>query len=99
MNLFSLYIFIEIGGTGGGCFRYMYSRFLEESSLITKNRKLLGPAEKIRRSGEILTETGLLFKDSETAGDINERIRIASSNFETIHKIESDAWKELSAIV
>lgn len=27
MNLFNLYIFIEIGGTGGGCFRYMYSRF------------------------------------------------------------------------
>jgi hypothetical protein len=99
MNLFTLYIFIEIGGTGGGCFRYMYSRFLEESSLITKNRKLLGPAEKIRKSGEILTATGLLFKDSETAGDIDERIRIASSNFETIYNIESDAWKELSAIV
>ena len=32
MNLFSLYIFIEIGGTGGGCFRYMYSRFLKEAA-------------------------------------------------------------------
>ncbi|MCP8311086.1 MAG: BtrH N-terminal domain-containing protein, partial [Candidatus Methylarchaceae archaeon HK01M] len=29
MNLFNLFIYIEIGGTGGGCFRYMYSRFLK----------------------------------------------------------------------
>ena len=28
MQLFNLYLFIEIGGTGGGCFRYMYARFL-----------------------------------------------------------------------
>ena len=26
LNLFNVYIFIEIGGTGGGSFRYMYSR-------------------------------------------------------------------------
>jgi len=26
MNLFSVYIFIEISGTGGGSFRYIYSR-------------------------------------------------------------------------
>lgn len=32
MNLFTLYIFFEIGGTGGGCFRHMYSRFLREAT-------------------------------------------------------------------
>jgi hypothetical protein len=45
MNLFNLYIFIEIRGAGGGFFRYMYSRFLSESARITKNNKLLGPAQ------------------------------------------------------
>jgi len=46
MNLFNLYIFIEIGGTGGGCFRYMYSRFLKESAKVTKNNQLMELAEK-----------------------------------------------------
>jgi len=46
MNLFSLYIFIEIGGTGGGCFRYMYSRFLKESEKIT-GMKALGEASEL----------------------------------------------------
>jgi len=32
--LFNVYIFIEIGGTGGGSFRYMYSRFLKEAAYL-----------------------------------------------------------------
>jgi hypothetical protein len=40
MNLFSIYIFFEIGGNGGGCFRCMYSRFLNEAAGITGNRKM-----------------------------------------------------------
>jgi hypothetical protein len=40
MNLFSLYIYIEIGGTGGGCFRYMYSRFLKEASKLLADKTL-----------------------------------------------------------
>ena len=34
--LFNAYIFISpVGGTGGGCFRYMFSRFLREAAEIT----------------------------------------------------------------
>ncbi|MGZ8885912.1 MAG: DUF4872 domain-containing protein [Halobacteriota archaeon] len=40
MNLFSLYVFIEIGGTGGGCFRYLYARFLNEAAAVTGSSEL-----------------------------------------------------------
>ncbi|MGZ8889607.1 MAG: DUF4872 domain-containing protein [Halobacteriota archaeon] len=40
MNLFSLYVFIEIGGTGWGCFRYLYARFLNEAAAVTGSSEL-----------------------------------------------------------
>jgi hypothetical protein len=95
MNLFTLYIFIEIGGTGGGCFRYMFSRFLRESAEITKNDRLLQPAEKFQKSGELFSEIGLLFKKAEKLTDIPDRIKKASGLFDKIADLEEDAYKEL----
>ena len=96
MNLFSLYIFIEIGGTGGGCFRYMYSRFLEESAKITGNKELTKASEKIYESGKIFSEVGQSFKDAEKDPDIKEKIRIASEKFEKIADVEEETFSCLS---
>jgi len=99
MNLFSLYIFVEIGGTGGGCFRYMYSRFLEESAKITGNKELAKASEKIYESGKIFSEVGLLFKDAEKDPDIKEKIRRASEKFEKIANIEEEVFNCLSTSI
>jgi hypothetical protein len=99
MNLFSLYIFVEIGGTGGGCFRYMYARFLEESVKITRNKELAKASEKIYESGKIFSEVGLLFKDAEKDPDIKEKIRRASEKFEKIADIEEEAFNCLSTSI
>jgi hypothetical protein len=96
MNLFSIYIYIEIGGTGGGCFRYMYSRFLKEAVNITGNKKLLTAAEKLHTAGTMFTDIGLLFKEAETIKDINERIKKACEAFTVIAGLEEDAYTELS---
>ncbi len=95
MNLFSLYIFIEIGGTGGGCFRYMYSRFLKEAMEIT-GRKTIGEAAKIfHKAGEKFTEIGLMFRDAETMDNVNEKIEIASKKFYELAGIEEKAYSIL----
>jgi hypothetical protein len=96
MNLFSIYIFFEIGGTGGGCFRYMYSRFLKEAAKITGNKKLVVSAEKMQEAGELYTEIGLLFKEAETMKDINIRVQKASDLFLNIADLEANAYTELS---
>ena len=95
MNLFTIYIFIEIGGTGGGCFRYMYSRFLKEAAEITSNRALEEAAEMIFESGKQFTELGLMFKDAEYATKIPERISKAEHHFVKISEMEEEAFSHL----
>jgi hypothetical protein len=99
MNLFQIYIFIEIGGTGGGCFRYMYARFLKEAAGITDNRKLASSADKITASGKLFTEIGQMFKDAQTAPDVNERIEIAGGVFGQIADIEEAAFHQLVSAI
>lgn len=99
MNLFSIFIFFEIGGTGGGCFRYMYSRFLKEAAKITRNDKLLESSKKIRNAGEMYTEIGLLFEEAEKIKDINERIQKTSDAFLSIADLEEETFSELSQII
>ncbi len=96
MNLFSIYIFFEIGGTGGGCFRYMYSRFLKEAAEITRNDTLLDVSKKIQKAGEMYTDIGLLFKEAEKVNDIENRIARASDIFLSIADLEEETLSELS---
>jgi hypothetical protein len=95
MNLFNIYIFIEIGGTGGGCFRYMYSRFLKESARITRDNRLSKLAKSFERSGDMFSEIGLLFKESEKAKNLDQRIGKASSLFHTVAELEENTYLEL----
>jgi hypothetical protein len=92
MNLFTLYIFIEIGGTGGGCFRYMYSRFLKEAMEIPGNSTLGRAAKLFYGAGDRFTEIGLMFKDAETMPNIDEEIAIASQRFNQLADIEENAY-------
>ncbi len=96
MNLFGLYIFIEIGGTGGGCFRYMYSRFLKEASIITGNDELAAASKMIFESGKLFSEIGMMFKDVETDPDIKDKINTAIETFNKIAEIEEEAFNLLS---
>lgn len=96
MTLFSLYLFIEIGGTGGGCFRYMYSRFLREAAAITHCNVLKGASQMINESGKQFSAIGNLFKDAETSTEIDKKVIEASGLFNKIADIEEKALKYLS---
>ena len=96
MTLFSLYTFIEIGGTGGGCFRYMYSRFLREAAAMTHCNGLEDASKMFEESGRQFSAIGNLFKDAETSTEINRKIMEASGRFNGIADIEEEAFKYLS---
>jgi hypothetical protein len=92
MNLFTIYVFIEIGGTGGGCFRYMYSRFLKEAAEITSDKWLDEASSMFFESGKLFSELGQLFVDAEKASNIKERIEKAEEKFLSIAKLEETAF-------
>jgi hypothetical protein len=98
MNLFSLYVFIEIGGTGGGCFRYMYSRFLKEATKTAADNVIEQASELFSQSGRKFTEIALMFKDAEHAQNIDKRIQIASQKFQEIADVEEDAYAKLASL-
>jgi hypothetical protein len=50
------FMYIEIGGTGGSAFRYMYAEFLEEASSIINQPSLKEVAEMMRRSAVIWSQ-------------------------------------------
>jgi hypothetical protein len=95
MNLFSLYIFIEIGGTGGGCFRYMYARFLQEAHTITGLPVLADVADLVHTAGKTFTEIGELFKDAATMKPLPEAIDLAAQKFRDLAVIEDQAYTRL----
>jgi len=95
-NLFNLYVFIEIGGTGGGCFRPMYARFLQEGARITGKPALASAAELFQQSGSKFTEIALLFKDAAKMTGIEQKLRSASQLFGEIAALEENACQLLS---
>ncbi|KYK36629.1 MAG: BtrH N-terminal domain-containing protein [Theionarchaea archaeon] len=54
--LMNVYIYIEIGGSGGSSFRLMYAKFLREASSILDNPKLDEVAAFYEESGRIWSE-------------------------------------------
>jgi hypothetical protein len=98
MNLFNLYIYIEIGGTGGGCFRYMYARFLQEAFALTNRSELLDAATLLHEAGTKFTEIGVRFKVVETMTNLPEAIESASLAFVELAELEERAYTLLDDI-
>ena len=59
----------------------MYSRFLDEAAGITGNDKLSEASKMVHTTGSIFSRIGMLFKDAETAKDIDERVQKARELF------------------
>lgn len=95
MQLFNLYIFIEIGGTGGGCFRPMYARFLAAAAKNLRNEALVTAADAFASIGAQFTRIALLFKNIAGIKKVEERVQKASAGFRELADKEEAACRWL----
>jgi hypothetical protein len=94
--LFNTYIFINAtGGTGGGIFRYMFSRFLSEAAQITGETRLTERAAEFKRIGDDWDAFADWCKASSEAPNPASCLSEASAPLKHIADQEQAAWESL----
>lgn len=89
------YIMIQEDGTGGGLFRYLYSRFLKEAGELLNNEALADAGRHYREIGQRWTRiAGLIRKTPEDKDSVNE----ASQQLRDTAIEETDALTSLLKI-
>ena len=71
------YVMMEENGTGGGLFRYLYSRFLKEAGEILNNKKLADLAQRYHQIGQKWTTIAKLVRETpENPANVHEARKI-----------------------
>jgi hypothetical protein len=97
--LFNAYIFISpVGGTGGGTFRYMFSRFLREAAALTGEPRLTHSAEEFRSIGDAWEEVGELCHMVSEADGPSARLPEIAEPILRIADMEQQAWEALQQL-
>lgn len=99
MCLFSTYIFIEVGGTGGGCFRYMFARFLKEAAAITANDKLIRASEIFDKSGKLFTQFAEPFKPLDKEENYKSLLKGIPDALNAIADVEEQGYEILKETI
>jgi hypothetical protein len=98
--LFNTYIFIApTGGTGGGCFRYMLSRFLHEAADMAGEPRLADSAAEFRRVGDHWEALGEWFRQASEAPEPSAVVSEATAPFQALADEEEAAWQRLREVV
>jgi len=95
-TLFNTFVFIDaMGGTGGGLFRYMFSRFLCEAAEIVGGLRLEESAEAFHHMGDRWQEVAEIFKRGWEAQDPVAVIGETTSPMMALADLEEAAWTRL----
>jgi Domain of unknown function (DUF4872)/Butirosin biosynthesis protein H, N-terminal len=95
-NCFNIFIFIDAtGGTGGGIFRYMYGRFLQEAAAITGKQELAKAGDDMHAIGDQWQEIAQIFKQASESTDPIPGIEAATSRMALIADNEQMIWESL----
>jgi len=71
------YVMMEENGTGGGLFRYLYSKFLKEAGEILNNKKLADLAQRYHQIGQKWTTIAKLVRETpENPANVHEARKI-----------------------
>jgi hypothetical protein len=96
---FNTFIFIDAtGGTGGGIFRYMYSRFLNAAASITGNRQLTEVGKSLHSIGDRWQDVAAIFEQALTVADPAADLPGISDQLLEIADLEEEAWLHLREI-
>jgi hypothetical protein len=99
-SCFNTYIFIDAeGGTGGGIFRYMYGRFLEEAAGITGIKTLTEIGEEIRVIGDKWQGVAEIFERGSKAKDPTAVLPETTEPMMEIADLEEGSWRRLREIL
>ena len=94
--LFNAYIFISpVGGSGGGIFRYMFSRFLQEAARLIPDERLNSSAEAFRKIGDAWEEFASWAREVSTIPDPASRLAECTPALQAIAEQEQSAWETL----
>ena len=98
MSIFNIYLFVTVAGTGGGIFRYMYSRFLEEASEIISNKELTKIGNVVKECGDLWTEMAAPLKEALSIANPAELIKDVPDRLSAIAGREEQAFRMLQEI-
>jgi len=99
-TLFNTFIFIDAtGGTGGGIFRYMFSRFLGEAAEITGDARLKESADTFQHIGDRWQEVAAIFKRGWKTDDPAAVLPETTEPLVEIADLEEMAWGRLRDLV
>ncbi|HSJ59507.1 MAG TPA: BtrH N-terminal domain-containing protein [Anaerolineae bacterium] len=94
--LFNTYIFVSPeGGSGGGNFRYMFSRFLAEARELTGDSRLEESAEEFRQVGDDWEALGAWCRKASEADDPAAWLDEAGARLAALAAREEAAWRRV----
>jgi len=97
---FNVFIFIDAeGGSGGGIFRYMYSRFLREAAEITGDGRMIAVADEFKRIGDRWQVVAGMFKGASEADDPASALPEIGAPLLELADLEEAAWSRLQELV
>jgi len=95
-TLFNMFIFIDAtGGSGGGIFRYMFSRFLREAAEIMGDVRLNESADEFQHIGDRWQEVAVIFKRGCEAKDPVAVLAETTAPMMQLAHLEEAAWTRL----
>lgn len=86
------------GGTGGGLFRYMYSRFLEEAAELSREMALSEIGRCMQDAGDMWQAAAGLFERAYEADDPGETLEEVYALLPHIAEKEELAWSKLEIL-
>jgi hypothetical protein len=97
---FNTHIFIDAaGGTGGGIFRYMYARFLEEAAEITEDDRLSPVARDLKNIGDQWQKVAEIFKSAASHENPATVLSSTTPHLDLIAEKELTIWSDLDRIL